>query len=48
MGFFENGHIKNVQNRFLESLSHTEILPSFSLQENKKRVLDKGPHFEFI
>jgi hypothetical protein len=31
LAFFENGHIKNVQNRFLESLSHAEIHEFFNI-----------------
>jgi len=31
LAFFENGHIKNVQNRFLESLSHAEIHEYFNM-----------------
>ena len=35
LAFFENGHIKNVQNRFLESLSHTEFHEFFNIGGNK-------------
>ena len=42
LAFFENGHIKNVQNRFLESLSHAEIHEfSISSPPQKKDICRK-------
>jgi len=46
LAFFENGHIKNVQNRFLESLSHAEIHEfSISSPPQKKDICRKWHHF---
>ena len=38
LGLFDFGHTKNVQNRFLESLSHAKIL-DFSKGNHKKGAI---------
>jgi len=40
LGLFNFGHFKNVQNRFLESLSHAEILEFLIILEFPKEFLD--------